>query len=443
MANLGQSEDPDTYFAEYSAAKERHLSVLLSKINIDALKSAASMARHGIRCRVPAFDDHSSPASRLDLVSSQCGGQNCHMDVDFDDGITWIARIRLQDPLLPPASVQKHIFLSEIATLQFLARTAVPAPQVHYYQLEAPNNAVGASYVLMDKLQGKPLDWYEANHDQRLKVMEQLADVYLELERHPFPTAGSIIPLGISGKQDLVEVGSYAQLPWFETLEKALGPFSTLEAAYTTMLDLHLRAVAEHKIPSLPVDNYLSFKWRLAHLPSLVDSSASKNGPFYLKHFDDKGDHILVDQDYNITGIIDWEFASTEAKELAFSSPCMMWPVGDFFDGKDSLSEDECEFVKIFENRGRRDLAELIVKGRPWQRYLLFVGGGVPTDATEFEALFQALRKSFTHASQAISSYPDWKEEAIQHFSRTDARLGALLRDERAKNRNTGVSAKT
>ncbi|KAK4442577.1 hypothetical protein QBC34DRAFT_282140, partial [Podospora aff. communis PSN243] len=73
-----------------------------------------------------------------------------------------------------------------------------------------------------------------------------------------------------------------------------------------------------------------------------------------LKHYDDKGDHILVDDEYNITGVIDWEFASAEAKELlAFSSPCMMWPVGKFYDGDNSLAEDEVRFAAIFEQRGR------------------------------------------------------------------------------------------
>lgn len=29
------------------------------------------------------------------------------------------------------------------------------------------------------------------------------------------------------------------------------------------------------------------------------------SGPFFLAHTDDKGDHILVDDDFQITGIID------------------------------------------------------------------------------------------------------------------------------------------
>ena len=31
--------------------------------------------------------------------------------------------------------------------------------------------------------------------------------------------------------------------------------------------------------------------------------------PFFLKHTDYKGDHILGDDEFNATGIIDWTFA--------------------------------------------------------------------------------------------------------------------------------------
>lgn len=33
--------------------------------------------------------------------------------------------------------------------------------------------------------------------------------------------------------------------------------------------------------------------------------SVSDDRKFYIKHADNKGDHILVDRDFNITGIID------------------------------------------------------------------------------------------------------------------------------------------
>ncbi|ORY57005.1 uncharacterized protein BCR38DRAFT_490448 [Pseudomassariella vexata] len=161
VENLTAAED---YFVQYAIAKEHHLQRLLDKVNVEGLKHTASNIRKGVPCRIPALE-HDGSASGEDVVSRQMGGQNCHVDIKFDDGVTWIARIRLEDPVLPPPGVQSYVFLSEIATLEFLAKTSVPAPKVYHYQLQGSANIVGTSYVLMEKMPGKPLDWNEAAND--------------------------------------------------------------------------------------------------------------------------------------------------------------------------------------------------------------------------------------------------------------------------------------
>lgn len=85
------------------------------------------------------------------------GGQNCHVDIEFEDGIVWLARIRLDDPLLPPKPTRTYVFTSEVATLRLLETTAVPAPKVYAYAAESSVNTVGVSYMLMEKFPGTPL----------------------------------------------------------------------------------------------------------------------------------------------------------------------------------------------------------------------------------------------------------------------------------------------
>ncbi|KAK7393858.1 hypothetical protein QQX98_013359, partial [Neonectria punicea] len=412
--------DPDAYFASYDAAKQHHLEALLGKINPAALEAVATSAYNGVPYRVPALAAGLEPASRAKLAARQCGGQNCHVDVEFSDGVTWLARLRLEDPLLPPPAVQARIFSSEVPTLEFLAQTRVPAPRVYAYEVESVTNAVGTSYILMEKLPGRPLDWSGANAEQRARVM---VDVYLELEKHPMPSTGSLVPVP---RESEARVGLFAQLPCFETPEKALGPFGSLNAAYTAIIHQQLRTVANREISSLPVDNYLTLLWRLTVLPRLIAGSSSREGPFYLTHYDAKGDHILVDPEHNITGIIDWEFASFEAKELAFSSPCMMWPVGDFYDGSNSLAEDELKFAAIFEQRGRADMGKLVREGRLWQRYLFFLGGGIPSDMTELGSLFEGLYKSFFASAEKdedVVPYETWRQDALAGLASMDAVL--------------------
>ncbi|KAI1482631.1 hypothetical protein F4774DRAFT_406805 [Daldinia eschscholtzii] len=90
--------------------------------------------------------------------------------------------------------------------------------------------------------------------------------------------------------------------------------------------------------------------------------------PLFLKHPDDKGDHILVNDDFDIVGVIDWERCQMSSKEDAFSSPCMIWPVTKFYDGSKELAEEELQLSAIFRERVRDVLAKYVVEGRKMQR---------------------------------------------------------------------------
>lgn len=409
----------------------KHLNALINKINVDALRSMASKARQGVACQIPALEQRTGIESQLSFISKQCGGQNCNLDIKFADGVCWVARIRLIDPLLPPAEVQNHIFLSELATLQFLSNTKVPSPQIYASSADSADDDVGVPYMLLEKLDGKPLNWQAASVEQRYRVMEQLTDVYIELDKHPLQLTGSPVPLAKPSEvASQVSVGGFAQEPCFPTPAAHLGPFETVHASYTALVNQQMKTIVNGEVSGLAADNYLAFLWLLAVLPDLISESESSTGPFYLRHYDDKGDHILVDKEYNITGIIDWEFASAEAKEIALSSPCMMWPVGEFYDGSNVLADDELRFADIFERRGRRDLADIVRSGRRWQRYLFFLGGGIPSDMAEFEPLFQGLRKSFTPDKDKLTAYADWKASALQGFAKGNRELELLMQME-------------
>jgi hypothetical protein len=68
----------------------------------------------------------------------------------------------------------------------------------------------------------------------------------------------------------------------------------------------------------------------------------------------------MVDDDFNITGIIDWEGAYTMPESMAFSSPAWLWDVSDFFDGVIELSRRENIFAEL-----RISLARVESRSRP------------------------------------------------------------------------------
>ena len=106
--------------------------------------------------------------------------------------MTWLARIRRDNMGTQPPATRDYMVRSEVATLKFLETTSIPAPKVFDYVLEGAENPVGVGYMLIEKLPGYALDWPTASSQHRNKVVEQLTDVYLELQHYPFSRMGSL-----------------------------------------------------------------------------------------------------------------------------------------------------------------------------------------------------------------------------------------------------------
>ncbi|KAG8420776.1 hypothetical protein J3458_002704 [Metarhizium acridum] len=165
----------------------------MKKVNTHALEARASHLRQGIPCSTPLLKYD------RETRSSVMGGMNYHIEVRFEDGVVWIARIRRFNASSPPAALRDYIIQSEVATLMFLKHTNVPAPEVYDYALEdMPSNTVGVGYILMQKLPGRSLRWSIATPEQRRNVMNQLADTFIELHKHPFPLLSSLDSPGTS-----------------------------------------------------------------------------------------------------------------------------------------------------------------------------------------------------------------------------------------------------
>lgn len=99
------------------------------------------------------------------------GGQNCHAEIVFDDGVSWLARFRLDKVASPPVAARDYILRSEVATLAFLQnRTEVPVPRVFAWKADSdPENDIGTGYILMEKMEGNPLDWQQLTAEQKEK----------------------------------------------------------------------------------------------------------------------------------------------------------------------------------------------------------------------------------------------------------------------------------
>lgn len=84
----------------------------------------------------------------------------------------------------------------------------------------------------------------------------------------------------------------------------------------------------------------------------------------YLKHADDKGFHILIDEHSNITGLINWEWCFTAPASLVFNSPMLLLPTSEFSDGETNIGKDKELFAECLEAKGAKSMAKCVREGR-------------------------------------------------------------------------------
>ena len=407
-------EDEELYDPAAQEAERKEINDLLSKINVPALLSRASHLREGVDCSL----SHELQYDRL-RRSSVMGGMNYHIEIQFEDGVIWLARIRRVNATSPPSDLRRHIMRSEVATLQFLSTTKVPAPEVFDYNLE--ENPVGVEYILLEKMAGKSLRWSRTTREDRQRVMNQLADIYVELQKYPFDLMGSLNLPGTA------QVGSFAReslTDYRDSQMKPIGPFTAPSDYLLSSIQLTLDLIRRGECyATRPIDAFLIHRFLLESAPRILSYRAFDDGNFYLKHADDKGDHILVDDSHNITGIVDWEWAHTDSKSVAFNSPVMLLPVAEFYGGVNDLGEDERYFAQLLEDKGSRDLAGIVRRGRILHLFNFCCGYDL-ADWNGFLGLFQSLRK-------ALDSHDDldwnaWREKAMNKY-KVDPELKELV----------------
>ncbi|XDG10628.1 hypothetical protein ABKA04_010243 [Annulohypoxylon sp. FPYF3050] len=369
----------DIYDPAAREAESREVTELIEKINTSALESRASHLRGGIPCSIPSLSyDRATRSSVM-------------------------------------GALRDYIIQCEVATLKFLEQTSVPAPKVFDFALEDASNPIGVGYILMEKLPGHSLRWSTATQDQRNKLMSQLADTLIELHKYPFDLLGS---LSCPGELDIGPLARESLTDFEQAEMRTMGPFSSLEEYYKSSIQLILDLIIRGEMYSQqPVDAYLIHRFLTDLIPLISPLSEEADQQYYLKHADDKGDHILVDEDFNITGIIDWEWAHTAPPAQAFNSPIAFLPVAAFYDGTNNLGDDEITFARLLEEKGRQDLADFVWKGRLQHRFTFCCGYDL-ADWDGFLGLFQGLRDA-VKIDDGIG-WDEWKSAALHRYREDD-----------------------
>ncbi|KAF5588710.1 altered inheritance of mitochondria [Fusarium pseudoanthophilum] len=335
------------------------------KFNLQALLELAEKLR-GRSC---TCDETKAPKS---------GSLNWAIFITFDDGVEWVLRSPRYDTHMFSDETASKTLISEASTLRYLeTHCQIPVPKVYSYS-GTHDNDIGIPYILQSKASGRPLSdyrWTEPvipppnirhcisqlplSDSDRKKIMNQLGTIMSRLSKVQFDKIGSLFEDDTSG----FSVGECLSpvLTWRsrDSLEAEIerGPF-TEETTYLRSLISAFTAHAEElsltpylffsplpKPADYPTwDSFLAAtdrrgdfivvgdklegsKNRLDYciagqiLEEMVPKLLSGSTAFTISHPDLHTGNIFVDEDLNVTCIIDWGSATTGPMTELLATP--------------------------------------------------------------------------------------------------------------------------
>ncbi|OJK01753.1 hypothetical protein ASPACDRAFT_51502 [Aspergillus aculeatus ATCC 16872] len=244
------------------------------------------------------------------------GGFNRVLQITFDGGYAVLVRLPYKTTV-----PKHHAVASQAATLTNLRAHEVPVPKVLAYSPDQ-TNAVGAEYILLERLEGIPLSaqWYSMDTKTRVKLMRQIVDVERRFMSIRFPASGSLYhrcDLGSSQRvipvSDDIVVGPTAQhgttfSSSFEAPAKREMEFCEKFGKPRLHVERYLRELHQYQpLSPIPYQHLLADYLKLA--PGLDVPSDHRMSRPTLRHPDFSPNNILVNTSNEVVGIIDWQHA--------------------------------------------------------------------------------------------------------------------------------------
>lgn len=355
------------------------------------------------------------------------GGFNRVFEITMNDNTRVLARVPY------PSTLPKGLAVaSEAATLSLLRSHGIPVPKVLGYSATS-ENPVGAEYIIMEKLPGKPIGdaWYYLSEDERLKVVLGLVLLEAKLFAIELPAYGSIyysadLPPEMSRiavhRQDSghpeISVGPDSALKWWSKERSLLpidrGPHTSPTDSLVSIARKELawlRSYGQPRLPferayredtnyqkSMPEEHIETLRKYMRIAPYLVPDDTSLHRPT-LRHPDLQPNNIFVSEKFDIVGIIDWQHSSVLPLFLAAGIPHHLQNYHD---------EESLRFVppilpENLENMNERERAVSLEQFRRRQLHFYYLGFTKRFNKPHFHALAQEdtrllKRKTFIHA---------------------------------------------
>ncbi|KXG54184.1 Aminoglycoside phosphotransferase [Penicillium griseofulvum] len=325
----------------------------------------------GALCKMATASRNEIPCSCDPTQEPMEGSFNWAVTVQFEDGVEWIMRSPRSDYGQFPSELSGKLLASEAITLKHLKQvTDIPIPKVYSYSASS-NNPIGVAYILMSKAQGWPLRnvWTSNPSTDRLssvdkaKVMSQLGQITWNLAQVRFDRIGSLFEEDGDIKIGQCMSRGHVLHQRYSLDEIPRGPFATESEFYdslTTAMIHHAESLPlrPHCFVA-PIPSREDYENDAAHrdasdlwngfkaLGDKIDSAENRldyilvadaikdiiaertnshpthtlPDPFPLHHPDLSVNNIFIDDDFNITSIIDWSFCSSVPLAVLLAPP--------------------------------------------------------------------------------------------------------------------------
>lgn len=298
-------------------------------------------------------------------------------------------------------------------------------------------------WCVVEHVKGTPARLQDASGlAQNSVTMQDLAQVYIQLSENPLRGIGSVwttqfsemqaldnglcddfiigpTELDFNNADDIINASSATPLP------RLYGPYLSYAQCQTAYLD---RLIDLFMRESSPDRSQLYMCHEVRRLVNLeTDASGDTVVPSYMFHADARGDHIMVDEDGHITGIIDWELWVTEISPnlsavgitphscrsmpdyIAFASPIGATPFVQMVkNGSLELGALETILHAELVKRNRPDLARHIMTGRRYHMIRVVT----QNCCEENLPLINAVRRLWDPDAQDFASFQAWIDYA-------------------------------
>ncbi|KAI9823881.1 MAG: hypothetical protein M1832_002198 [Thelocarpon impressellum] len=227
----------------------------------------------------------------------------------------WVVRFPL-----PSVHDAREKLSGEVATMKHVAtHTDIPIPRVHGYALgnDESNNGVANPtrhpFIIMDFVQG--VRWHSIDLP---KLDAKKKERFYGIPRRRLP------PLDETLQPDSTGLGRPLSLDVNDQAVEGLDPDLILDRTYRSTVDYSyalyrlLYNMFKKQRNGIYDENDARAKvvqvFALQHLPRILFGwvlPEHNNAPFVLMHGDLRPDNIIIDEDYNIRAVIDWEWSRT------------------------------------------------------------------------------------------------------------------------------------